>query len=165
LDYEFVVAAQLFPGQYPGTISAPPDVARLISAAHLVCRGGVVRIETEGVVQYQVGVEKLLFNQKAASVQVHQVYLGGAEAGTLIDVEFLEPDIPAALTTLADGEEAVLFLVGAGLRYRLVDFASAKISLTKLAPSSVKGILDRAAASSDDHVSSVARALVADLFS
>jgi hypothetical protein len=158
------VTAEPFPGHYPGTVSAPPDLTRLVPIADLVCRGRVVRVRGEGVVTYEVNGEDVLFQRKVASVAVQRVYRGESDVGSGIEVEFLEPDIPAALTTLSEGEDTVLFLVGAGGRYRLADYAGGKIAPANAQESvSVRSVVAQAAASTDARIASVARAVLDDL--
>jgi hypothetical protein len=153
-----------FPGQYPGTVSAPPDLGRLVPISDLVCRGRVVRVTSETAVTYRVEREDVLFRRKVASVAVQRVHLGDIEVGATIDVEFLEPDIPAALTTLLEGEDAVLFLVDTGGRYRLADHATGKILLgDPQAMDPVRRVVAESAASTDQQVSSAARAILDDL--
>jgi hypothetical protein len=124
-----VPPADPFPGNFPGTISAAPDVARLASIADVVCRATVLGVRDDGAVTYAVGRDELLFRRKVAVVDVRRVYLGQLDAGASVDVEFLEPDVPAALTELSVGEEDVLFLVRAGTGYRLGDMASGRVRL------------------------------------
>ena len=116
-----------FPGMYPGTISGAPDVAALMRAANLVCRCTILGVAPAGEVIYDVRGEPVLFHRRIASARLADVRAGIAEAGGLIEVEFLLPDVPAALTTLTEGEDVVLFLTGGGGRYRLTDFASSKL--------------------------------------
>jgi len=153
-----------YPGNYPGTITSAPDVVRLAPASNLVCRARVKGIDADGDVVYTVRGQALTFHRKLASARVERTYSGTVEAGSPIRIEFLEPDVSAALTTLREGEDAVLFLIGSDDRYRLTDFGSSKIPLDDPAAlASIRPVLTVAASSGDVLVQNVARAIATDL--
>ncbi len=119
------MSAEPFPGQFPGTISAPPDVPRLRELSDLVCVGEVVEVAEEGEVRYLVGSDEYTFERVVSTVRVDQTFHGSSD-GETIDVEWLRFDIPSALARLERGDRAVLFLTRAGDRYRLADVGSGR---------------------------------------
>jgi len=119
------VSAEPFPGQFPGTISAPPDVPRLRERSDLVCVGEVVDVAELGEALYLVGAEEYTFERVVSTVRVAETFQGSSD-GETIEVEWLRFDIPSALARLERGDRAVLFLTRAGDRYRLADVGSGR---------------------------------------
>jgi hypothetical protein len=119
-----------FPGNFPGTISAPPDVARLRERSDLVCLGEVVDVAEAGEAVYLVGSDEYTFERVVSTVRVDETFHGSPE-GETVEVEWLRFDIPSALARLERGDRAVLFLTRAGDRYRLADTGSGRQDATQ----------------------------------
>ena len=123
------MSPEAFPGSFPGTISAPPDVPRLLEHSDLVCLGTVQDARSEGDVRYLVGERELTFERVVSTVGVEETFLGSA-GGDTIDVEWLRLDLPSALARLEPGDRAVLFLTRDGDRYRLTDAGGGRVDAT-----------------------------------
>jgi hypothetical protein len=123
------VSPEAFPGTFPGTISAPPDVPRLLERSDLVCLGQVKDASDEGEASYLVGERELTFERVVSAVGVEETFRGSA-GGDAIEVEWLRLDLPSALARLQPGDRAVLFLVRHGDRYRLTDAGGGKVEPT-----------------------------------
>lgn len=121
-----------FPGVYPGTISTTPDVAALVKAADLVALGTVGAVRDEGEVVYRVGTTDVGFRRRVAALQVERALKGAAGAGGLVEVEFLQPEVPSSMTRLHEGEAVVLFLKRRGPRHALVDLVTSAIEPRRL---------------------------------
>ena len=119
------MTAEPFPGQFPGTISAPPDVPRLRERSDLVCVGEVVDVSEAGEARYLVGAEEYTFERVVSTVRVDRTFQGSSD-GEAIEVEWLRFDIPSALARLERGDRAVLFLTRTGHRYRMTDAGSGR---------------------------------------
>ncbi len=124
------MGAAQFPGLYPGTISAPPDLAVLVRSADVVVLGAVVSVNIGETVDYGVGDEVLAFHRKTATVDPERLLKGVVGDGP-VEVAFLEPDVPSGLAALHVGERVVLFLTHDGSRFTLADPVTAKIPMTR----------------------------------
>jgi hypothetical protein len=143
-----------FPGEFPGTIGAPPDVAALIRAADMVFVVTVEDVVDDGDTSFDVRGEPVLFHRQLADVRVDRAVKGDVPTG-LIRVELLLPDIPPSLVTLRPGERAALFL-RQGDPYRLVDPVNAKLGTDPDSRAAIESVRDDA----DHEVAQVARALL-----
>jgi hypothetical protein len=123
------VSAEPFPGTFPGTIKAPPDVPYLRERSDLVCLGEVTETSEEGVARYLVGEQEHEFERVVSKVNVEQAF-GGSPGSDTIEVEWLRFDIPSALARLEVGDRALLFLTRDGDRYRLTDAGGGRVDAT-----------------------------------
>jgi hypothetical protein len=123
------VSAEPFPGSFPGTIKAPPDIPYLRERSDLVCLGEVEETSEEGVARYLIGDSEYEFERVVSSVRVEQAFHGSPASAT-IEVEWLRFDIPSALARLEVGVRAVLFLTRDGDRYRLTDAGGGRVDPT-----------------------------------
>jgi hypothetical protein len=97
-----------FPGTFPGTISAPPDVARLLAEADAVCVADVADIRVVGSRSYSIDGAPYEFEVARASLGSQSADLTHSE--DIEAIEFLRLDIPNALPLLEPHERAVAFL-------------------------------------------------------
>ena len=127
-----------FPGTFPGTISAPPDLPRLRERSDLVCLAQIKDANEEGEARYLVGERELTFERVVSTVRVEETFQGTAGADT-IDVEWLSLDLPSALARLEPGDRAVLFLIRDGDRYRLTDAGGGRVAATDEVLAALRG--------------------------
>jgi hypothetical protein len=129
-------SADAFPGTFPGTIGVPPDVADLCRRADVVVVAKVISIDPDGDVTLAVNGADTLFHRQVATASVEAVAKGVIE-GRTVRVQFLMPDAPAALATLAAGERVVLFLTASDPA-GLVDPANGKLGTGGEAVSAIR---------------------------
>lgn len=145
-------SADAFPGTFPGTIGVPPDVTDLCRRADIVVVADVISVDPDGDVTLAVNGVDTLFHRQVATASVAAVCKGIVE-GRTVQVEFLLPDAPAALATLAAGERVVLFLTAADPA-RLVDPVTGKLGTGDEAVTAIRAAID------DPAVGAVARSLI-----
>lgn len=80
-----------------------------VSTCSLTDVANVISVNPDGDVTLAVNGVDTLFHRQVAIVSVEAVCKGAIE-GRTVRVEFLLPDVPAALATLAPGERVVPFL-------------------------------------------------------
>lgn len=146
-----------FPGDFPGTIGVPPDVAALTRAADVVCVVSVEDVLDDGETTYGVRGEAVLFHRQLASARVERVAKGAASVSR-IQVAFLVPDVPPSFAILRPGERAILFLTR-GEPYELVNPLNAKLGVGAESRAALRAAADGA----DRDVADVANSLLAAL--
>ena len=141
-----------FPGTFPGTIGVPPDVANLSRRADMVAVATVMSVDPNGDVTLAVNGVDTLFHRQVAIASVEAVPKGVID-GRTVRVEFLLPDVPAALATLAPGERVVLFLTADDPAH-LVDPVTGKLGTGDEALTAIREAIG------DPEVAAVARSLI-----
>jgi hypothetical protein len=137
-------SADAFPGTFPGTIGVPPDVTDLCRRADRVVVAEVTSVDAVGDVTLAVNGVDVLFHRQAATASVAAVCKGVVEDRT-VRVEFLLPDAPTALATMAAGEQVILFL-DADDPARLVDPVTGKLGTGDEAVTAIRQAIDDLAA-------------------
>jgi uncharacterized protein YfaS (alpha-2-macroglobulin family) len=116
-----------FPGVFPGTIGAPPDVPAFVTASDLVCVARVRERREQGRVLHLVNGEPVEFRRISATVDVERAVEGTADEQ--MEVELLELDEPSGLARLEEGARVLLFLVRRDERYTLTDLVTGAVDL------------------------------------
>jgi hypothetical protein len=127
-----------FPGTFPGTIKAPLDVRYLTENADVVCAGEVVCVEDRGVRQYLVHGQPADFHQMVAVFHIDRIYKGRVPAA-VIELPFLQSDIPSGLERLQRGEYLLLFVKRQGGQYGFVHPTTSKMPIARPPVPSVSG--------------------------
>jgi len=127
-----------FPGTFPGTIKAPLDVGYLTENADVVCAGEVVYVEDRAMRQYPVHGQPADFHQMVAIFHVDRIYKGSVPAA-VIEIAFLQSDVPSSLERVQRGEYLLLFVKREGEQYSFVHPTTSKMPLARPPVPAVRG--------------------------